>query len=386
MAKKLASAERRPADGCGLDEAQELSDLIHRIYAAALDPARWADVCKRVADFVGGPAAGLLTRDVLSKYVATCVDVEPRSITFALETHSSFDPVGSSVREIVSTSALVPYDEFRQRRVNQDWKGAQSPRDIASAELEKPLTAHPGSGVVHGKSPGNLSNGMARRMALVMPHVHRAVLTRGAIERRSAEAATLADVTDCVGVGIFLLDATAQILHANATGQALLCAGEVLRATRGRLVAVDSLADRTLRKIFAAARDADDEERATETVAVPLVATDGGRYVGHLLPLTARNRTGVMYNAVAALFVRKATFTTPCSPEVIAKTHDLTPTELRVLLAIVDIGGVPEVAATLGIAESTVKTHLGRLFDKTGTNRQADLVKLVAGFSSPTAG
>jgi DNA-binding CsgD family transcriptional regulator len=57
-----------------------------------------------------------------------------------------------------------------------------------------------------------------------------------------------------------------------------------------------------------------------------------------------------------------------------------------VLLAIVDIGGVPEVAAALGVAVTTVKTHLSRLFEKTGVARQADLVKLVAGFSTPLAG
>ena len=61
---------------------------------------------------------------------------------------------------------------------------------------------------------------------------------------------------------------------------------------------------------------------------------------------------------------------------------DLTPTELRVLLAIVESGGVPQVAAALGIAYSTVRTHLGRLFSKTGTSRQADLVKLVVSFSN----
>ena len=38
---------------------------------------------------------------------------------------------------------------------------------------------------------------------------------------------------------------------------------------------------------------------------------------------------------------------------------------------------------SLGVAEATVKTHLGHLYAKTGTGRQADLVKLVAGFSSP---
>jgi DNA-binding CsgD family transcriptional regulator len=54
-----------------------------------------------------------------------------------------------------------------------------------------------------------------------------------------------------------------------------------------------------------------------------------------------------------------------------------------VLLAIVEVGGVPEVAETLGVAASTVKTHLGNLYGKTGTSRQADLVRLVAGFSNP---
>ena len=66
--------------------------------------------------------------------------------------------------------------------------------------------------------------------------------------------------------------------------------------------------------------------------------------------------------------------------------YKLTPTELRALLAIVDVGGVPEVAAALGVSVTTIKTHLSRLFEKTGVTRQADLVKLVAGFSTPLAG
>jgi len=43
-----------------------------------------------------------------------------------------------------------------------------------------------------------------------------------------------------------------------------------------------------------------------------------------------------------------------------------------VLLAIVEVGGVPEVSQALGIAATTVKTQLGRLFEKTGVDRQAD--------------
>ena len=102
------------------------------------------------------------------------------------------------------------------------------------------------------------------------------------------------------------------------------------------------------------------------------------------MPLTsgARRQAARHYAAAAVLFVHKVALQTPSAPEVIAKTYKLTPTELRVLLGIMDVGGVPEVATALGIAESTVKTHLGRVFEKTGARRQADLVKLVAGFSN----
>jgi hypothetical protein len=47
---------------------------------------------------------------------------------------------------------------------------------------------------------------------------------------------------------------------------------------------------------------------------------------------------------------------------------------------------VPEVAAALGVADTTIRTHVGRLFEKTGVRRQADLVKLVTGYAAPLAG
>jgi DNA-binding CsgD family transcriptional regulator len=119
-----------------------------------------------------------------------------------------------------------------------------------------------------------------------------------------------------------------------------------------------------------------------------LIGNDGERYVAHVLPLTsgARRRAGITYTAAAALFVRKAALASPSAFEVIGQTFKLTPTELRVLLALVDVGGVPEVAEALGVASTTIRTHLGRVFDKTGAARQADLVKLVAGYVTPLAG
>ena len=56
---------------------------------------------------------------------------------------------------------------------------------------------------------------------------------------------------------------------------------------------------------------------------------------------------------------------------------------MRVLQAIVETGGVPDIAAALGVSDSTVRTHLKQLFEKTATHRQVDLVKLLASHSNP---
>jgi DNA-binding CsgD family transcriptional regulator len=49
----------------------------------------------------------------------------------------------------------------------------------------------------------------------------------------------------------------------------------------------------------------------------------------------------------------------------------------------VEMGGVSDMAKSLGVTEGTVKTHLKRIFAKTGKRRQADLAKLMASFARP---
>ncbi len=83
--------------------------------------------------------------------------------------------------------------------------------------------------------------------------------------------------------------------------------------------------------------------------------------------------------------MHKAALEKPASPlAAIARAYNVTPTDLQVLLAIVEIGGVPEVAAALGVAETKVKIHLARPYKKTGSSRRA--VKVVGRFSNRLAG
>jgi len=223
-------------------------------------------------------------------------------------------------------------------------------------------------------------------MRLIAPHLRRAVLIGRVIDLKTAEAASFADTLDGVRAGMFLVDARGRIIHANAGGHALLAEGRLLHSAGGKLAADDAAAEQALHEAFLAANGGD-AAVGTKGIAVPLINRDGERYVAHVLPLTSgtRRRTGKSY-AAAALFVHNAALEVPSPPEAIAKTFKLTPSELRVLLAIVEVGGVAETAEALGIGPGTVKTHLLRVFAKTGTSRQAELVKLVAGFSNPLVG
>jgi len=376
-----------------MNDSKRLPTLIGDIYDAVIDPAQRNDVLDKIASFTGGHSGGLLSKHSLSKSeVLYCyVGADPNSLQVYSESYPKLDPTADSpcfgVEQVVSATDLVPYEEFRRGRFYREWARPHGWVDVASAVIEKSATSCTFLSVVRHEANGLVDDEMRRRMALVIPHVRRALLIGQTIHRKQTEAVCFSDVLDGLSSGMILVDASGRIVHTNNAGNAILDAGDFLRTVCGRLVASDLAINAALREILVAA-NAGDVALGVKGIALPLTAHDGERYVAHVLPLTsgARREAGLAYNAVAALFIRKASLEPFSPPEVIGEMYRLTPTELRVLLAIVDIGGVPEVAAALGVAVTTVKTHLSRLFEKTGVARQADLVKLVAGFSTPLAG
>ena len=374
-----------------MKEDEKISALIGDIYDTVIDPATWPDVLRRTASFVGGQAAGLIARDTVNRSAdaSYSVGVDPHYLQLYLDQDARLDPTPTSfyffdIGEVVCTVDLMPYEEFQETRFFQEWARPQGWVDSVQAILEKSNTSFAHLSFLRNEVTGLADEGTRRRMQLIVPHVRRAVLIGKVIDLKTAEAASFADSLDGLSAGVFLIDARGRIVHANASGHDLLADGAVLKAIDGKIVAGDPSAEQALCDVFLSANSGD-AAIGNKGVAVAMTARNGEPYVAHLLPLTsgARRGAGAPYSAVAALFVRRAALNIPSPPEVIARTYNLTPTELRVLMATVEVGGVPEVAEALGVAETTVRFHLRRLFEKTGTHRQADLVKLVASFSNP---
>ncbi len=365
----------------------EFSGLVEAIYDAGLQPELWNDVVVRINEFVGGRACGLFSKDAISKSGVThyYCGADPHFIQLYSDTYARFDPLTILPRfgQVVSIPDLVRFDEYRRGRFYQEWLRPQGCIDAANVVLENAKSSCPVlMTVLAGKRM--VDDEMRRRVEMIVPHAHRALTINRAIESRKSEAMAFSEIVDGLSAGIFLLDANRRIVHANAAAQEILGADDFLRAIGGQLVAREAQANQTLRETFAAGAA---HSSSVSTMALPLMAHDGHRYVAHVLPLKSlvRSGSGATLRAVAALFVRRVELDAGSYGELIARTFELTPAELRVLRSIVDVSGVPETAKKLGVAETTVKTHLHRVFAKTGASRQADLVKLAAGFSNPLA-
>jgi DNA-binding CsgD family transcriptional regulator len=373
-----------------MNEQVRLSRLIASMYDATLEPGQWSEVLARIVDFVGGHGGCLLAKDATSRDIDTHwqTGVDPHYMRLYTETYSKIGPVAAltfgDVGQIVSVPEVVAYDEFRRSRFYLEWAEPQGWVDVALAVLDRSAGGWGFLGISRNATNGMVDDEMRRRMSLVVPHVRRALRIGRAVERRQADAATFADILDRLSAGLLLFDAQGRIVHTNAAAGDMLRDGGLLRAIGKRLTAGDAQAERTLRETAILPR-AEGMHLGREGVVVPLRTCDGERYIARAMPLAnaAPRGMGETAEATTAVFVRRATMDSPSPPDVIAESYKLTPTELRVLFALVEVGGVPEVAEALGIAETTVKTHLARLFAKTGARRQAELVKLVAGFSMP---
>ena len=108
-----------------------------------------------------------------------------------------------------------------------------------------------------------------------------------------------------------------------------------------------------------------------------------GQFTVQVMPLEHRRGANTPIAAVAAILIADAATGPATSAEILGALFDLTPAEARIFTLIA--GGVTlgEIGAQLGISSTTAKTHLARIYHKTGQNSRAGLVRLAQDVAAP---
>jgi len=369
-------------------EANKFSSLVGEIYDAAVDPAHRSAALEQVAGFVGGSAVTILSRDAarLSIEIHQHYGTESRFRELYRDRFVELDPLldrhlDLAVERTIGVADVMPYSDFVATSFYREWVEPQGAIDLATVTLERSSARTTILQVMRGRSRGTVDDAMRERMRLIAPHIQRSRVMGRQIRARSHTVTDLAEVLDGLSTAICLLDAEGRVVHPNASCRKLLAEGDLLAMVGERIVARNTQADKIFRSMLDAVAGGGTSSADGPTIAL-MTSVGGEHYLAHALALT--HERGVRRDAAAAVvFLQKASLVPQIATTAIAAAYRLTPSEMRVLMAMVEVGGVPDVAAKLGIAETTVKTHLGRLFEKTGAGRQADLVKIAAGFAAP---
>lgn len=181
---------------------------------------------------------------------------------------------------------------------------------------------------------------------------------------------------DLIALGIILLDAEAHVVHANRAASEMAEEGDFFTIRAGQVVSSEALPEKALRgaisDILTAARAG-----AEKLIGVALRRAMDELTMSALVSALPRQGTHRPGAPLAAIFLSIPQTRQHVPPSLLAELFGLTPTEARIAAALASNARTSELAADLGVSQSTIAFHMRNLFEKTGTNRQADLIALI---------
>ena len=157
-----------------------------------------------------------------------------------VEKYEKLDPsttahVLGEIEETIATADFMALDDLQQTRFYQEWGRPQGLVDFATAVLDRTSTGAILLGVFRQHQHGLVDDDARWRMRQIVPHIRRAMLIGKALEFKTAEADAFAETLNGLSAGMFLVDQDGRIIHANASGHALLGEGAALYKASDRM-------------------------------------------------------------------------------------------------------------------------------------------------------
>jgi DNA-binding CsgD family transcriptional regulator len=208
-------------------------------------------------------------------------------------------------------------------------------------------------------------------------------------EERFSDVGALTFVVDQMPVGVFLVDGGGSVVWMNRSAQALMGKPGRVALRDGRLrsawKAVNESLDRLVERAVAPASNPE----ACEPVAVILSRpSDASLLVAVIRPLEPLRGPDTQHAARAVIFVSDPGRHLRPSRERLHSLFGLSHAECGLVELLAAGHSLRAAAARLAITNESARTYLKRIFEKTGTRRQAELVALAlaaapAGASEP---
>lgn len=356
--------------------------LLDLIYDAATDGNLWIATLLRLVDMTGSDRGVLHARS--SGFNMICIATRPLDGTDAVEAGTS--PLSPWTRTgahpatgaVAFSDAAVPYELFTSAGFLDEGRSSQ---EQAAHDVVVPIAATrtliAAFRLQRNEDRGRFGEADYHLLARLAPHMSRSLRLGFRIDGYRALRRAESRVLDQFTGGVVLLDATDAVLFANAAAHAMMSAGGPLRMQDRTLLCASAPHAHQFDALIQGAR------HGTPTATMGLPHPADGRLVtivvspvhGPDISLFAEPH---MRDAQTMIFVFDPAAAAEVPLDWIISAYGLTPAEARVALLTARGRSVGETAARLSLSSNTVKTHLRRVFAKTGAAGQVELAGMLA--------
>jgi DNA-binding CsgD family transcriptional regulator len=361
-----------------IDRTRHAQDLI---LAAAVRPEGWKDVLHYLADATGCVAGGITVEDANTRTGEPLVyfGFDPDHVSRTFDYYLPMNPLfGIAERMtpgfVVTNGDVIDERAFRRTEFFNGWARPQGLCCPTTVVLNRQNGRYCPLTLVRPVGKGDVTRSDLRWLRGLVPHLLRAMEVTVELETRSLDYHLIDTAMEGSNLGLIALDDEGRMVYANRVAEARLHGELGIRQCQGRLAGATAHIDGQLEQAlgFANASGTFGRDICIEAAGrPPLVVKVVPVVSGHGFAKIASRRPTTL------LIFREAPFDIDSRLRHISGAFGLTPAECRVLAAVVDGADMKSVASRLRISKATLKTHLTRIFSKTGTSRQTGLIALV---------
>lgn len=354
------------------------SDLIDRIYECGFVPELWPDVLRDASKISSSAGATLfVTNPEITAWTASknSHGIAERFVAdgwywqgkLMSRIHNSGHAGFLRDVDVCSEAELEDEPIYRDnwRKIGLGWGSATAIALPTGEALSIVLSRATAQG------PADLAS--IERLDKLRPHLARTAVmaARLHLERAQAASQTLA----ALGLAALVVDEGGKVIAANA-----LIEGRI-NLLHWRAADRVTLKDRRADEMFAEAlaRIALNDHGGVRSFPVRDGTTDD-LFVGHVVPIRFSARD--IFARSSAVFILMPV-AAPSSPpvELVMSLFDLTPAEARVARGLAAGKTVDDLAGDNGVSSNTVRAQVRGVLEKTGCQRQTDVVALLGGIS-----
>lgn len=356
-------------------------DFLDLVYGAAIEPALWKGVLDRLRTILRGSEAHLAIQDESAlKTTALYVGADPATGALYANHFIRCNPLlktrdrPPSLRVMTDEQKLARR-EFVRTEFYNDFLRRFDSHSLLIARLALDMPSTTTITVIRPARREPFGAADLRIAARLQPHLIRAYRLSSRFCGMAAIDGTREALLELSAHAVFVLDAKGTIRYANRAAETLAARGDGLNTKNGSLRTNNSDATKKLQALIGAASAADEEKRSGGAMAL----ARAGRHPLSLTVVPIRGGRVTLFGLCASVLVcvsdPEAEIAAP--PVLLRALFGFTPAEARVALCLLNGCDLREAAARLGVSYYTVRGHLARMFDKTATSRQSELVALL---------